>query len=184
MADLSKTGITSGATFTNTMLSDLYDCLTGTTAYDNISVSKYSYLNGGGVTGSDGYGIRNNSGTMQMKNKDGSWEQFLAAVQSVSGSQYAVIWNDGGSFGADDEFFFNTARKDFGVGDTGGNGNNTFISMSDTGGQVALNSIGFVSLGDNVGNSNGTYVTCDDVNEVIRVQQEMQEPKLALGAPG
>ena len=172
MADLSKSGITSGATFTNTMLSNLYDCLTGTTAYDNISVSKYSYLNGGGVTGSDGYGIRNNSGTMQMKNKDGSWEQFLAGVQSVSGSQYAVVWNDGGSFGADDEFFFNTARKDFGVGDTGLNGNYTFISMSDADGQVALNSVGFVSLGDGDGESNGTYVSCDDLNEVIRFQNE------------
>ena len=172
MANLSKSGITSGATFTNTMLSNLYDCLTGTTAYDNISVSKYSYLNAGGATGSEGYGIRNNSGTMQLKNNDGSWEQFLAGVQSVSGSQYAVVWNDGGSFGADDEFFYNTARKDFGVGDTGGNGNNTFISMSDTDGQVALNSVGFVALADGDGESNGTYITCDDLNEVIRFQHE------------
>ncbi len=51
-----------------------------------------SYLNFGGETiGSDGYGIRDNSGTLQFKNSAGSWTNF----GSGSGSAGHTIEDEG-----------------------------------------------------------------------------------------
>ena len=51
-------------------------------------------------------------------------------------------------------------------------GNDTFISGSDTTGEIRIASVGVTSLGDQHGRTNGTYISVDDVNEVIRVQSE------------
>ena len=51
MANLDKSNVSSGNTIQATDVSNLYDCLTGTTAFDNIGLAKFSYLNGGGTFG-------------------------------------------------------------------------------------------------------------------------------------
>ena len=68
MGNLSKSGITSGATFNSSYLSNLYDCLVGATSYDNIQIGEWDYLNAGGIKGESGFGFKNSGpGTIQVK---------------------------------------------------------------------------------------------------------------------
>jgi hypothetical protein len=56
------------------------------TVNGNILASASSYLNFGTTSGSGGYGIRDNAGTLQVKNNAGSWQNIGAAVwTSASG---------------------------------------------------------------------------------------------------
>jgi hypothetical protein len=50
----------------------------------NILASASSYLNFGATSGSGGYGIRDNAGTLQVKNNAGSWQNIGAAVWTSS----------------------------------------------------------------------------------------------------
>ena len=176
MADLLKTGITSGYSITPTHITNLYDCLTGDLSFDNISIAKFSYLNAGGTAGAGGYGIRNNSGTMEFKNSGGSWAGIATgsgASLSPGGSNMSIQYNDGASgFAGSTNFIFNSADKGFAVGDFAGASNNTFISMSDISGEIWINSVGVVTNGDYSGHSLGTYISIDDPNEIIRIQSE------------
>lgn len=180
MGNLSKSGITSGATFNSSYLTNLYNCLTGTTAYDNIEVGKWDYINADGVAGDGGFGFKNNSGTIQVKtNREGTWGDVAAGEIKPSGSAGSIVFNDSTSFGADDEFYFEHTyigggnyRTIFTVGDTNNDNLHTKISMSDATGLVELKTANQTSQGDSTGGSLGTYVTVDDVNEVIRIQSE------------
>ena len=175
MANLDKSNVSSGNTIQATDVSNLYDCLTGTTAFDNIGLAKYGYLNAGGTHGSTGYGIRNNSGTMQFKNSGGSWTDFVTAGGggSPGGSQYEIQINDGASgFAGSSKFSFNYSTNLLKLGNHDGSGNDTYISMSDAGGGIHCSALGLATIGDYEGRANGTYISVDDVNEVIRVQCE------------
>ncbi|MCB9839527.1 tail fiber domain-containing protein [Candidatus Nomurabacteria bacterium] len=56
------------------------------TVNGSILASANSYLNFGATSGSAGYGIRDNAGTLQVKNSGGSWQNIGAAVwTSASG---------------------------------------------------------------------------------------------------
>ena len=167
MGNLSKSGITSGATFNSSYLSNLYDCLTGT-KYDNINLGEWDYINAGGVTGESGFGFKNNSGTIQVKTgRDATWGDIAAGEIKPSGSAGSIVFNDSTSFGADDEFYFASSPAVFQVGQ-----NFTKISMSDDTGLLELTTINYIAQGDSEGDSLGTYMSVDDVNEVIRIQCE------------
>ncbi len=167
MGNLSKSGITSGATFNSSYLSNLYDCLTGT-KYDNINLGEWDYINAGGVTGESGFGFKNNSGTIQVKTgRDATWGDIAAGEIKPSGSAGSIVFNDSTSFGADDEFYFASSPAVFQVGQ-----NFTKISMSDDTGLLELTTINYIAQGDPEGDSLGTYMSVDDVNEVIRIQCE------------
>ena len=176
MANLSKTGITGGYSITPAHITNLYDCLTGDISFDNINIAKFTYLNAGGTVGTGGYGIRNNSGTMEFKNNSGTWAAIATgsgASLAPGGSNMSVQYNDGaGGFAGSSNFIFNSADKGFAVGDVAGTNNNTFISMSDISGEIWLNSVGTVTNGDYSGYSLGTYLSIDDPNEIIRIQSE------------
>ena len=177
MADLSKTGITSGYSITPTHITNLYDCLTGTTAFDNIQIAKFEYLNAGGTAGSTGYGLRNNSGTIEFKNNGGAWAGIATggggSTLTVAGSNNHIQINDGSSgLDSSTSFTYDDSGKIFRCGDLAGSGNNTYISMSDSQGNIACQSTGLFWGGDYPGFSLGTYVSIDDVNEVIRIQCE------------
>ena len=175
MANLSKSNVSSGNTINATDISNLYDTLTGTTAYDNIGLAKFTHLNAGGTFGDSGYGFRNNSGTMQFKNTGGSWTDIVTAGGggAPGGSQYHVQINDGASgFTGSSNFSFNYSNYELKVGDMSSLGNDTYISMSDAGGGIHMSALGFASVGDYEGRVNGTYISVDDVNEVIRIQCE------------
>ena len=73
---LTDTGIGTGLTINPGHLTVLYDVLTGATSYDNIGLARFEYLNAGGIWGDNGYGIKDDSGTMQFKNQGGSWTDF------------------------------------------------------------------------------------------------------------
>ena len=175
MGNLSKSNVSSGNTINAADISNLYDTLTGTTAYDNIGLAKFTHLNGGGTFGDSGYGFRNNSGTMQFKNSGGTWTDIVTAGGggAPGGAQYAVQINDGSSgFTGSTNFSFNYSTKELKVGDPAGAGNDTYISMSDATGGIHFSALGFASIGDYEGRVNGTYISVDDVNEVIRIQSE------------
>ena len=167
MGNLSKSGITSAATFNSSYLSNLYDCLTGT-KYDNINLGEWDYINAGGVTGESGFGFKNNSGTIQVKTgRDATWGDIAAGEIKPSGSAGSIVFNDSTSFGADDEFYFASSPAVFQVGQYF-----TKISMSDDTGLLELTTINYIAQGDSEGDSLGTYMSVDDVNEVIRIQCE------------
>ena len=73
---LTDTGIGTGLTINPGHLTVLYDVLTGATSYDNIGLARFEYLNAGGIWGDNGYGIKDDAGTMQFKNQGGSWTDF------------------------------------------------------------------------------------------------------------
>lgn len=70
------------------------------------------YANWGNTRGSEGYGIRDNSGTMEYKNSDGDWGVF-AAAGNPGGSSGQVQFNNSSVFGGTplsyDGTRFNTA---------------------------------------------------------------------------
>ena len=171
MSDLNKTtgGVVNNYAIKPDQVSNVYDVLTAETAYGNIGLAKFSYLNADGGFGSGGYGLRNSSGTMQVKNSGGSWTTINSGVISPGGSQYQVQINDGGHNASSNMRFEYTTNHEFSVGDN--TNYDTYISSSDSVGRIHLN--GFLTtLGDNHGISDGTYVASDDVNEVIRFQSE------------
>jgi hypothetical protein len=173
MGNLSKSGITSGATFNSSYLSNLYDFLTGTTAYDNIEVGKWDYINANGIEGESGFGFKNNSGTMQIKtSREATWGDIAAGEIKPSGSAGSIVYNDSTYFGADDRFYFSPSPAVFQVGDTGNSFTQTKISMSDDTGLLELTTINYIVQGDPEGDSLGTYMSVDDVNEAIRIQCE------------
>ena len=133
-------------------------------------------MNAGGTVGSSGYGIRDNSGTMEFKNTGGGWAAIATgsgASLSAGGADGNVQYNDGASgFAGSSNFIFNSTDRGFAVGDLAGSNNLTFISMSDIDGVIILNSVGTVTNGDYYGYSLGTYISIDDPNEVIRIQSE------------
>ena len=176
MGNLSKSGITSGATFNSSYLTNLYDFFTGTTAYDNINITAWDYINAGGVKGEDGFGLRRASllpPVIQVKtSQDATWGNIAAGEIKPSGSSGAIVYNDSTSFGADDEFYFASSPAVFTVGDVNNDNLHTKISMSDATGLLELKTANQTSQGDPTGDSLGTYVTVDDVNEVIRIQSE------------
>ena len=177
MADLSKTGITGGYSITPTHITNLYDCLTGTTAFDNIQIAKFEYLNAGGTAGSGGYGLRNNSGTIEFKNSGGGWSGIATggggSTLTVAGSNNHIQINDGSSgLDSSTSFTYDDSGKVFRCGDLAGTGNNTYISMSDSQGNIACQTTGLFWGGDYPGFSLGTYISVDDVNEIIRIQCE------------
>ena len=166
MANLDKSNVSSGNTIQATDVSNLYDTLTGTTAYDNIGLAKFTYLNAGGTFGNTGYGFKNNGG---------SWADVVTAGGggSPGGSQHEVQINDGSSgFTASSKFSFNSSTVLLKLGNHDGSGNDTYISMSDSGGGIHCSALGLATIGDYEGRVNGTYISVDDVNEIIRVQCE------------
>ena len=171
MSSLSKTtgGVVNNYSIKPTQVTNVYDVLTGDLAFDNIGLAKYSYLNAGGTFGASGYGLRNNSGTMQVKNSGGGWTNINSGVITPGGNQYGVQVNDTFGHFANSNFIFNYTTNQLSVGDN--TNYDTYISMSDSIGRTHLN--GFLTtLGDYHGVGDGTYLSNDDVNEVIRVQDE------------
>ncbi|HPD99284.1 MAG TPA: hypothetical protein PKV52_03365, partial [Candidatus Saccharibacteria bacterium] len=61
------------------------------TVNGNILASSNSYLNFGSTSGSAGYGIRDNAGTLQVKNNAGSWQNISAAVWTSSGGALSMV---------------------------------------------------------------------------------------------
>lgn len=53
--------------------------ITGVTAFNPIRLSASAYANWGATTGTSGYGIRDNAGTLEFKNSGGSWQAFLGS---------------------------------------------------------------------------------------------------------
>ena len=84
MANLSKSNVSSGNTIQATDVSNLYDTLTGTTAYDNIGFAKFTHLNGGGTFGDSGYGLRSSGGSIQCKNSGGAWTSMQWQTHAAS----------------------------------------------------------------------------------------------------
>lgn len=54
--------------------------ITGVTAFSPIRLAASAYANWGATTGTSGYGIRDNAGTMQFKNSGGSWQNFVGGA--------------------------------------------------------------------------------------------------------
>lgn len=58
---------------------------------ENIQYAASTYLNWGSTTGSGGYGIRDNSGTIEVKNSGGSWAAPGGGVSVTAASNNIVI---------------------------------------------------------------------------------------------
>ena len=63
---------------------------------DFILTGTNKYHNWGSVVGGNGYGIRDNSGVMEIKNSGGSWQAI--ANGNVGGTDTQIQFNDGGVF--------------------------------------------------------------------------------------
>ncbi len=76
------------------------------------------YINFGVSTGTDGYGLRDNAGTIQFKNLAGSWQNVgTGGSGSPGGNNTAVQFNSGGTFGGDElTFNWNNTLKRLGIG--------------------------------------------------------------------
>ena len=166
MSDLNKTtgGVVTTYPITPTQVSNVYDVLTGDLAYGNIGVSKFTHLNSGGTFGDSGYGLKNNSGTMVVKNSGGSWTNINSGLITPAGSQREVQINSGGGYTAASSFHYNNYNRILRVGDT--TNDDTYISMSDSYGNITLCASGVTSMGDYHGVADGTYISVDDATSV------------------
>lgn len=95
---------------------------------DDFGLAANSYINWGTINstvqGETGYGIRDNNGVIEMKNSGGSWSPISnsGSVGGAPGADTQVVYNSGGTLGADANFTWDrtTARMGLGVaGPTG-----------------------------------------------------------------
>ena len=172
MSDLNKTtgGVVNNYAIKPDQVSNVYDVLTGETAYGNIGLAKFSYLNSGGTHGAGGYGFQNAAGTMQVKNSGGSWTTINSGIISPGGNQYGVQVNDTFGHFANSNFIFNYTTNQLSVGDN--TNYDTYISMSDANGRIMMSALGESSMGDYQGIVDGTYLSYDDSDDTVRVQCE------------
>ena len=56
------------------------------------SAGSNAYLNFGGTSGVNGYGIRDNAGTLEFKNDGGSWQSLQTIVYNLVGGATARSW--------------------------------------------------------------------------------------------
>jgi hypothetical protein len=56
----------------------------------NIGIAASGYLNFGSTDGSSGYGVRDNSGTIEIKNSGGSWGAPLTASSTITANNFAA----------------------------------------------------------------------------------------------
>src|SRR5262249_16067506 len=64
------------------------------------------YFNFGSTTGSSGYGIRDNSGTIECKNSGGSWAAYAGGGGTPGGATTQVQFNNSGAFAGDSGFTY------------------------------------------------------------------------------
>lgn len=83
--------------------------VSGVSMATNLMVSG-EYMNFGNTMGTTGYGLHNDSGTIQFKHSGGDWASITGA--SVSGSDTQIQFNDNGSFGASSGFTFNNSNNE------------------------------------------------------------------------
>lgn len=90
---------------------------------DDFGLAANSYINWGAigstVKGSGGYGIRDNNGVIEMKNSGGTWSPISnsGSVGGAPGADTQVVYNSGGTLGADANFTWDrtTARMGLAV---------------------------------------------------------------------
>lgn len=63
---------------------------TGALKFSTMGVASGGYVNFGATVGTNGYGFRDNSGTMQFKDSGGSWNDFPAGGSAPSTSKYLI----------------------------------------------------------------------------------------------
>lgn len=126
----------------------------GLQVYGNISISgsllakASGYISFGDSTDSEGYGFRDNNGTLQYRNKNSgdnptSWASFSAGGStSPGGSTTQVQFNDAGSFGGDAGFVYNKTTNTATVNNLSGS---LTRLADDTSYLIAGSNIGIVS---------------------------------------
>ena len=72
------------------------------------STGSNAYLNFGAAGGTDGYGIRDNDGTLEFKNSGGSWASLQSTIFNLVGGA--------GSWGASGNDIYNTNSGKVGIG--------------------------------------------------------------------
>ncbi|AEP09958.1 tail fiber domain-containing protein [Micavibrio aeruginosavorus] len=90
---------------------------------DDFGLAANSYINWGTIgsttKGAGGYGIRDNNGVIEMKNSGGIWSPISnsGSVGGAPGADTQVVYNSGGTLGADANFTWDrtTARMGLGV---------------------------------------------------------------------
>jgi hypothetical protein len=85
---------------------------------DAILSGSNRYLNFGGMSGTSGYGIRDNTGAIEFKDSGGSWTAINSLGASPGGSDGFIQYNNGGSFGGEDDFKWNDTSKILTLGGT------------------------------------------------------------------
>ncbi len=83
----------------------------GTPDYHARSLYLSGYVNFGTDADEEGFGIRNNAGTIEAKNDGGEWAALGSG--SVPGEDTQVLFNDGGALGADEGFAFGKTNRIF-----------------------------------------------------------------------
>ncbi len=121
----------------------------------SLLVTGNGFMNFGNTLGAGGYGLHNDSGTIQFKHSGGDWTSITEA--SVSGSDTQIQFNDNGSFGACAGFTFDNSNNSFSVG-----ANNNTVSGSNAGNVAGNNNS---VTGSNAGNVAGSNNTVSGSNE-------------------
>lgn len=97
-----------------------YLTTTAYTGYDILINGVNKYINFNTISGSAGYGIRDNGGDIQWKNSGGDWSNISSgsATTSPAGNNTEVQFNDNGAFGASSNLTFDGAKLQV-AGDVG-----------------------------------------------------------------
>ena len=127
----------------------------GLAVFGNSLLQASSYLNWGAVAGVNGYGIRDNAGTLEFKNSGGSWASLQSIVYGLMGG--------GGSWAASGSNIYNSNAGNVGI-----NTSNPQQKL-DVNGYVRVDSVngegGTIQL---MGN-NGTNIYLENLNGTFRL---------------
>lgn len=162
---------------------------TGTVYFANNAMmsntNAYLNFNYGGGEGSSGYGFRDNAGTMQFKNYEGSWTNFGSGGGTPGGSDTHVQYNNSGSFAGDDGLTFNGSNE-LSIGNTTNPGYLKLKHATASGAGIVGESAGTATFQLGIGNTGLYGGTTDNISgrEFTIYDYVTSKMRLGLNASG
>src|SRR5262249_36939336 len=124
----------------------------GLAVFGNSILQANSYLNWGATSGTNGYGVRDNGGTLEFKNTGGSWQSLQTIINN-----YVPLGGGGWALSSNNLYNTNSANVSVGAGTNPG----AKLTVSSTGSDISGTAMSttFRTQAGNLGTTAGNELT-------------------------